>query len=300
LQRSEAHDGVPRVTEIDDMREAMGEQNVTLATDARLAVVDGRLAGYVYTYHLPSEVRIERCYVFGTVDPTWRKQGVGRAMLAWGLDRATERLRSSTNDLPKFVRVDTYDYIEDAHRLYARLGFTPVRWFEELLRPLTELPPRHPVDGIDIVTWPDDRDEESRLVKNAAFDDHWGSTPSSPENWNSIVRGYGARPELSCVAIERSTGRIVAVCVNHRYENDDQLIGRRDGWIETLGTLAEWRGRGLASALVVESMHRFAQAGLTHASIAVDGDNPTGAARLYRALGFEPCQRSVTHEIQLS
>ena len=40
-------------------------------------------------------------------------------------------------------------------------------------------------------------------------------------------------------ASSRSTGAPIAssaVCLNHRYEADDELIGRRDGWIDTLGT----------------------------------------------------------------
>jgi ribosomal protein S18 acetylase RimI-like enzyme len=300
LRRAEVHDGVPRLTETDDLREVMGANNVALPTDARLACVDGQLAGYVYTYYLPSDRRLERCYIFGTVDPAWRERGVGRTMLRWGIERATAQLRSSANDLPKYIRVDGYDSVESAHRLFARMGFTRVRWFDELLRPLDTVPDRQHVEGIEIVPWPAGRDEEARQMKNLAFDDHWGSTPTSAENWQSNVHGYGGRPDLSFVAIGQSTGRIVAVCVNHRYESYDEVIGRREGWIETLGTLPEWRGRGLASALIVQSLHAFVDAGLTHASIAVDSANPTGAARLYRALGFEPHHRSITHEIELS
>jgi len=37
----------------------------------------------------------------------------------------------------------------------------------------------------------------------------------------------------------------------------------------------------------------------THASIGVDSENPSGAARLYRNLGFLPCQRVITHQIEL-
>ena len=39
-----------------------------------------RLAGYAYTYHLPSEVREERCYIFGEVSPDLRRRGVGTAL----------------------------------------------------------------------------------------------------------------------------------------------------------------------------------------------------------------------------
>ena len=60
-----------------------------------------------------------------------------------------------------------------------------------------------------------------------------------------------------------------------------------------------WRGRGVASTLIAASLHAFAAEGLTHASIGVDSENQSGAARLYRALGFEPVRRTVTHQVQV-
>jgi ribosomal protein S18 acetylase RimI-like enzyme len=92
----------------------------------------------------------------------------------------------------------------------------------------------------------------------------------------------------------------VGACLNHRYEADDAVHGRREGWIMSLSTLPQWRGRGIASALIERSLHTFAGAGLTHAAIGVDGDSPTGAARLYRSLGFEPLRRSITSQIEVA
>jgi ribosomal protein S18 acetylase RimI-like enzyme len=298
--RSEAHDRIPRVLVLDELEEELDDEEVLLATDTRLAIVDGRPAGYAYTRWFPSPVRLERAYVFGQVDPDARGLGVGRELLAWGVARAEEQLRSSDSDLPKVVRVDAYDYLDSAHRLYARAGFTPVRWFEELLRSLDDLPARTSLDGIRIEPWDAARDEEIRLVKNESFADHWGSTPISVESWQSMVHGFGGRPDLSFLAIDDATDAVVGFCLAHRYEADDEVAGRRDGWVEQLGTLAGFRGRGVASALLVEALHAFAGADLSHASIGVDSDSPTGAARLYRSLGFEPRQRSITHEIALA
>jgi mycothiol synthase len=295
--RSEAHDGVPRVLEVDELAEELDE--LSWDDDLRVAELDGVLAGYAYTLLLPSEVGWERAYVLGEVDPVRRGQGVGRALLGWGVERGSEQLRGTGHDLPKYLRVDSYDYIESAHRLYARLGFTPVRWFEELLRPLTDLPPLRLVEGITVAPWPDGADAETLEVRNASFADHWGSTPTSEETWQRQVHGFGSRPDLSFVAVEDATTRIVGICLNHRYEADDELLGRKDGWISTLGTLASCRGRGVASALVIASLHAFAAAGLTHASIGVDSDSPSGAHLLYRRLGFAPVQRSVTHQIEV-
>lgn len=297
--RSEAFDGVPRVLELEELREELDGEGVVLDTDMRFVELDGEPRGYLYSLYLPSETVHERCYLFGEVDPAYRGRGIGRALMAWGIERATAQLYSSGRDLPKLIRVDTYDYIPSAVRLFTRFGFEPVRVFEEMLRPLTDLPERREPLGIAILPWPFGRDDELRELKNEAFADHWGSTPSSPASWEQHVHGFGARTDLSFVAQERDSGRTVGLCLNHRYEADDELLGRRDGWISTLGTLAAWRGRGVASALVAASLHAFAGAGLSHASIGVDSDSLTGAAGLYRALGFEVQQRSITYEIRV-
>lgn len=295
--RAEHHDGVPRVLEVDELREEL--EGVSLELDTRLAELDGELAGYVYSFFLPSDTGSERAYLFGEVDPAFRGRGVGRALMRWAMDRGTEQLRSTGRALPKYLRVDTYDYIESAQRLFTRMGFEPVRWFEELLRPLTDLPSMREIPGVAFQPWPVDRDAETRAVKNAAFADHWGSAPTSESDWHRLVHGFGSRLDLSSVAVDGTTGEIVAVCHNRRYEADDELLGRRDGWIGTLGTLPEWRGRGIGSELVVRSLHAFLGAGCTHASLGVDAASPTGANQLYRRLGFELVQRSVTRQIEV-
>ena len=302
VNRSEAHDGVPRLLTLDELTEELDGVHIRFDDDVRVAEADGELVGHIFARYLPSEVREERCYLRGTVDPTFRGRGVGRALVMWGVDRATRLLRSSGRDLPQFIRVDAYDFVDSAHRLFARQGFAPVRVFEELLRSIDELLEVPTIDGVRIIAWPDEsagRDDEIRVQKNLAFADHWGSTPTQPHDWAHQVRGAGARPDLSLVALD-DDDRVVAHCLNHRYEADDAVVGRSDGWIGSLGTSPGWRGRGLGSALIAASLRAFAGAGLTHASIGVDSDSLTGAARLYRNLGFELRQRAITHQIEVS
>ena len=126
-------------------------------------------------------------------------------------------------------------------------------------------------------------------MRNAAFADHWGSAPVDQASWHSLVRGHGARADLSVVAVEEATGEVVGALPQPRLPGGRaRLTGRQEAWIENLATCRPWRGRGLASSMIAWSMWAFAEAGFSHAMIAVDTDNLTGAARLYRSLGFEP------------
>jgi len=186
----------------------------------------------------------------------------------------------------------------DAPPLLARFDLHPVRWYEDLLRPLAEPLRVPPPDGVEVVAWDPGRQDELLVVRNAAFADHWGSVPVSSAQWRDELEGEETRSDLSLMAV--ADGAVIGFSRNEFYEQDEQLSGRRDGWIGLLATLREWRGRGVASALVAASLERFRAAGFTHAMIGVDTDNTTGAAGLYRRLGFEPVHRSVAYERRLT
>ena len=109
---------------------------------------------------------------------------------------------------------------------------------------------------------PSDREEEFRAVHNEAFGDHWGSTPVGPSEWQIDTTGHTVRADLSFITVEEDTDRVVAICLNHAYPEDDELTGRREAWIDTLGTLRDWRRRGVASAWYASSLSAFARGGL--------------------------------------
>ncbi|HRE01802.1 MAG TPA: GNAT family N-acetyltransferase, partial [Ilumatobacteraceae bacterium] len=124
-----------------------------VARDARLALIDGELAGWVLVNCRRTDDVQERAFVDGTVLPSARGRGVGRALFDWAIPEARQRLKAIDNDLPAFIRVYAAEQIETLARLLQRFGFAPERWFEELVRPLAERPnPPTPV-GLDIVPW---------------------------------------------------------------------------------------------------------------------------------------------------
>ena len=281
--------------EIEDLLEA---PHIDRGVDGRLALLDGEPAGYALVDHDPSGVRLERAYLRGAVHPERRRAGVGTALIEWSIARATERLEAYPHDLPRYVRAPARESQADAIALYQRAGLVPVRYEDELLRPLEKALEVPLAPGVEIRLWDRARDEEIRGVRNAAFADHWGSTPTSPEHWQHWLAGATVRLDLSRMAV--LDGRVVGYSLNEHYPDDEELTGRRDGWIANLGVLREARGRGIASSLIAASIDAFRAAGFTHAMLGVDTANPSGAYGLYQRLGFEPYERWVTHELEVA
>jgi mycothiol synthase len=300
IRRAEAHDRVPRVLAEEELAQDLGAPHIELGADTRVAVRGDELVGWAYVWNPPARHRLDRAELYGEVAPDHRGRGIGRALLGWSVERARDRLAGRTHELPRFIRIYAYDWLDDRRRLFRRFGFEVVRWHDELLRPLHDLPQVAVPDGVTLLPWPDDRDDELRTVRNAAFADHWGSTVIEPEQWQEFIRGHGARRDLSVVAVDERTGEVIGLCVNQAYPEDEAVTGRRDAWIANIATLQPARGRGVASAMIAWSLRAFADDGFTHALLDVDTDNPTGAPQLYRKLGFEPHNRAVVYEIEVN
>lgn len=71
----------------------------------------------------------------------------------------------------------------------------------------------------------------------------------------------------------------------------DEIVGVAQCWtsafVKDLAVAPAWRGRGLGAALLSDVLRTFAERGVPSVDLKVNADNPSGALRLYRSLGFE-------------
>jgi ribosomal protein S18 acetylase RimI-like enzyme len=67
---------------------------------------------------------------------------------------------------------------------------------------------------------------------------------------------------------------------------DLEILGVRRGWCENISTHLDWRGRGIAKALIARSLAALRERGMTEAALGVDAENETGALGVYRSMGF--------------
>ena len=290
------HDQVPIVQTAKELEEEFSGDNCRLDHDVMVVEVSSKIVGLAYTIYLPSETKEERCYIFGGVLPQFRGRGFGSMLMDWATKHAEDLLNSTGRTLPKFIRADVSQQNESAARLFAKMGMRAVRYEEDLIRSLENIPEIRVPSEYTITTWDMARNEEARTVKNLAFDDHWGSTPTSSEMWLQLTQGSTARIGHSFFALNQKN-EIVGLLLTHRFESDDELLGMKIGWIDKLATLAEHRKQSIGKNLLRHALSSYLSDGLTHAALTVDTQNPTGAYGLYESIGFSFFRGKVTFEL---
>ena len=227
-------------------------------------------AGIVKT--IPPDIYVS----YGGVRPSEHGKGLGTFLFESVERRARERAGG-----PASVRqwVDAKDAAAIA--ILEQRGYSFVRRFWRMDIPLSgDLPTASDPEGVTIRGFVKGQDERTAHdVLERSFTEHWGFTPKSYEQ--AATARWDAdwfRPDLSLVA--EADGQMVAVCINGpRFD---------DGYVEDVGVLPEWRGRGIAEALLRRSFSMFKELGFARASLNVDSDNSTGAMRLYERVGMQP------------
>lgn len=290
-------DGQMIVTTSDELRDELVAPSVDPDRDVVVAYVQERIVGFAYTYFLPNDEGDERCYLFGHVDPEFRRRGIGSALATWSFARAKELFTLRDTRGSQFIRAECAETNIGARTILDGLGMVGVRHSTDMLRSLRDPVVSSITAGYTIEKWPEDEHARLLAVKNQGFADHWGSTPTSADHWDQMTRGHGARLDLSVVA--RCGGDVIGLALVHRFPNDDALVGGRHAWIDKLTTLREHRGRGVASALIRSVADICRAENLTHLALNVDSESQTGAQRLYLALGFTATRSTTTFSTTL-
>jgi len=138
--------------------------------------------------------------------------------------------------------------------------------------------------------------EEERLheANMDAFADHWDFRWQPFEEWRRYtVDHHGFDPTLYWLVEDGD--EIAGFSVNSWHFSGDPQFG----WIGILGVRKPWRKRGLGTALLQHSFRDFGRRGATRVGLGVDGENTTGAVRLYERAGMRVVRRNDIYEKKL-
>lgn len=238
------------------------------------------------TVHLARKSNVERAVIIGQVRPEWRHKSLGAYLMRWSQMQAQSLLTATPAD-KRLLLVATESLTESAHRLYRAHGFESV--FEEpvMQRDLRQPLPDCPLpDDMTLTTWRPEVTEQFFQVYEAAFRERPGFPGYSATEWISDYNeNENLQPEWSLLA---RVGDLPVGFVMASAESPG-------GYVVQIGVIPGQRRRGLASALLVETMRRMQAASKSTAQLAVNINNP-GAIQTYTALGFATFGRRARYE----
>lgn len=303
---SDAVDHPTWITPREDVADTFDLPHIDHSRDTILALdAEGAVIAFGSAFLHPARAGELTVHLGGSVRPDHRRRGIGSQVLAWQVARGLAQLAevaptlgpvpegSPTDAWTADLKVYGEESQPDQQAIAERAGLTAERWFTTMERDMAVSAPEVAApDGIRVVAYTHDRDEDARLARNDAFRDHWGSLPSQPESWAKFVGGPFFRSDLSRLALD-SDGRIVGFSLASVNEEDWEALGATHSYIDLIGVVRDHRRRGIAPLTVASSLAAIGAAGLERAVLDVDTASPTGANSLYEGLGFTATERSV-------
>jgi ribosomal protein S18 acetylase RimI-like enzyme len=209
--------------------------------------------------------------------------------------RLLSRVRAAANAIDPTLALHTWCIVTNRSKaaLLEAAGATVVRHFWRMTMELPDSPapvvPSLP-DGV-VVRTAEGGEADLRAmhaVINEAFLDHFGNQSSSYEDW---APGHTTGPwsDFSLWWLATVDGEPAAAQIAGQLPD----IG---GYIEGLGTLRAYRGRGLARLLLLTAFAEFHRRGERRANLGVDATSPTGAVALYESVGMHKQHEAAVYE----
>lgn len=295
-------DGTERADSLARLEELFEDPWSNPQTDAFVARdASGAVAAWGRTFLKPSPALEARLHLTLDTHPDHRSEAISAAFFECVEARARERLAAVPAGIPRHIVVPL-DVRDETRRAFLdRRGYRLERVFfrmrRDLRKPITE-PAALPPADLSMVSWRPELDSAFHAAFNETFADHWSFQPVSADEWRQALSGSSTfRADLTRGLFHGE--ELVGFSMNFVDPEENERVGRRQAWIGQIGVRRAWRKRGLATALLCDSMRAFRAAGLEWAVLMVDAESLTGAVGVYERVGFRTVLQTVVYALTL-
>ncbi len=266
--------------------------------DLLIAEKGSALVGYSQVWW-SDDPRGPRLFVFSVnVDPELRKTELGDAMFDWCESRSRENSKDHDPSVKKLLNVSLMDDMTFFSGLLKSHGYWVYRHGLKMLRPdLENIPDFTLPEGLEVREVKPEHHEKIRLTWNEACKDMRGQIPIPPHEWEMWAKRPSFDPSLWSIAWlgEDVVGTVFGM-IN---PEENELNKRKRGMTELISTRRDWRGKGVAKALMARTMRMLKERGMTECALGVDEGNPSGARHLYEKIGFRVTGRATFYRKEL-
>jgi ribosomal protein S18 acetylase RimI-like enzyme len=238
-------------------------------------------------------------YAGGFVAPDLLGRGIGSYLLEWARAEAVDRIPKAPDGARVSFGAEVYPDHEPSVALLTDAGLDLVRYFLEMRIDLGDAPAAAVLpEGIRFEPFDFDRDLEPLFDSSKeAFRDHFGHVERPRDEDLEWFSRFLEMPSVDrdrvYIAMDGDEIAGSTICFNE-FEGDDSVA-----YVASLSVRRPWRGRGLAKAMLQASFADFADDGKRAVTLHVDGENITGAKRLYESVGMRETHRMAWYEVEL-
>jgi mycothiol synthase len=247
----------------------------------------GDVAGYAWLLARDEHRQLDG---WGVIHPGHRGRGIGSALLDRTEARALEHATQAPGDSGTIMRWGVIAPDVAAHAMLEARGFLEERhsWEMEAHVGSATVEPTVP-KGIRLRAFDPEADAAAtHAAAEEAFAAHYAFVPWSLEHWTSVrIDRPAFDPGLWRLAESEDDGAVVGVLIG--------VISGDRGFVETLGVIPSWRGRGIGLALLRSSFAEYARRGVEIVALDVDAQNATGAVALYERAGMHMTRQYDTY-----
>jgi mycothiol synthase len=269
-------------------------------TDTRLVFSpDEKAVGYVEVWDTANPP--VHPWVWWCVHPKFAGNGIGSSLLQWAGERARQAIPRCPEGTRVAFRSGADSVVVLAKEAMENYGMINIRHSFQM-RIEMDAPPSEPLwpDGITLKVFDLERDDAAEVYRadTEAFRDHFGFVEQPFEEgferfMHFMTSDEAYAPGLWFLAMDGD--QIAGICLNRKHSYEDPDIG----WVGTLGVLRSWRQRGIGLALLQQSFAELYRRGFRKVGLGVDGENLTGALKLYKKAGMHVHRQFDLYEKEL-
>jgi ribosomal protein S18 acetylase RimI-like enzyme len=233
---------------------------------------DGSLAAFATCWGIEPASSVE---AWVNVHPDHRGRGLATSFLDWAEARTGRYLIEPGSSTLLRPAVSPSG---GGVAFLERRGYRHARTFWHMERRLegTETAGPSP-EGVTIRPFREGDGPILHRVLEASFEGHFGFEPMTYDDWEA-ANLRAPSTELSLVFLAERGGEPVGALTT--------AIDEEESWVVELGVLEAHRGIGIGRALLRRAFAELAARGRTIVKLNVDGENRSGATRLYESAGM--------------
>jgi mycothiol synthase len=291
-------DRMERVDSVEDIANAYAHLvNCDPYQDMIFAEINHEVIGYSRGFWRQEEDGPRIYASVGFLSPVWRRKGIGAVMFHW----MENRMRVIAESQPTMEAGLFEGFVTDGNVNLAALleknSYTPIRYIVEMVRPDLENIPDFPMPaGLEVRAISPEHYRAIWDASEEAFRDHWGYSKSSEEDYQAWLGDkHVFQPEFWQIAWDMNTNEIAGQVRTFINTAENEKYNRQRGYTEFISVRRPWRKRGLARALIVQSLRLQKEQGMTESTLGADSENISGATRVYEDCGFQVIKRNTIY-----